>query len=69
MGWPRGKYNGLRIVGFRVIFVIDVTEWKLRLGSISYGNCTAIGPFRFWLAAEYESRWKDPHGSPRLGKE
>ena len=26
--WPRGKYNGRRIVGFSVRISIDVTDWR-----------------------------------------
>ena len=57
MGWPQGKYNGRRIVGFRVIAALDVTQWRLLWGSLEYGSCWAIGPLRFWLQAEYESAW------------
>lgn len=27
MRWPRGKYNGRRIEGFRVHFVLHVIDW------------------------------------------
>lgn len=27
--WPRGKYTGRRIVGFRVALTLDVTHWRL----------------------------------------
>lgn len=28
MKWPRGKYNGRRIVGIDFHIVIDVTDWR-----------------------------------------
>lgn len=31
MRWPRGKYNGARIVGFEVKVRCDVTDWRLSL--------------------------------------
>lgn len=27
MKWPRGKYNGLRIVGVSVKVQVDITDW------------------------------------------
>jgi hypothetical protein len=57
--WLRGKYNGQRIVGFRLIMALDITQWGLRRGSIENGSCTKIGPLRFWLSAEYEPNWRN----------
>lgn len=54
MKWPRGKYNGKRIVGFDVKVRCDVTHWRLRLGSIHYGSAACIGPFMIWIGANYE---------------
>ena len=59
MRWPRGKYNGRRIVGFRVIIALDVRSWSLRWGSIDYGSAFCFGPWRIWLSAEYEPQWRD----------
>jgi len=28
MKWPRGKYCGRRIVGARMVIIIDVTQWE-----------------------------------------
>ena len=52
MNWPRGKYNGARIVGFSVKVVFDVTYWALALGN-RYGSATCIGQFRIWLEPAY----------------
>jgi len=42
--WPRGKYNGKRIVGFEVKFELDVTWWKFFLPS-KYNSAFGFGPF------------------------
>lgn len=54
MAWPRGRNNGQRIIGARVVVVFDVLFWRLRWGSVRYGQCWCFGPFRWWLSAEYE---------------
>lgn len=30
MKWPRGKYNGRRIVGFDIHFKLNVRAWRWR---------------------------------------
>lgn len=60
--WPRGKYNGQRIVGFEVKVVVDVRRWMLVWPHFLYGRCLAVGPLRVWLSPAYESEsfWS-PH--------
>jgi hypothetical protein len=29
MKWPRGKYNGQRIIGFNIRIIVDLTDWRL----------------------------------------
>lgn len=41
--WPRGKHNGLKIVGFRLILSINVRCWRLLLPS-QYNPSMTIGP-------------------------
>lgn len=53
--WPRGRYNGRRIVGVRVTFVVDVLRWYWCLRpSILYARCLGLGPLRIWFGGEYE---------------
>ena len=54
MRWPRGRYNGQRIVGVRFTFAIDVTTWmwKPQIGCYC-GACHWLC-FRSWTAFEYE---------------
>lgn len=54
ISWPRGKYNGARIVGARITVVFDLTYWTWSMGSVKYGSAMCIGPFRVWLSAEYD---------------
>lgn len=45
MGWPRGKYNGSRIDGFKVSISLHVLSWffKPRF-SMNFGE-----PYLVWL--------------------
>ena len=54
MKWPRGKYNGKRIVGFALKIKMNVCEWVLYWPA-PHGGSLGIGPFRIWLEANYES--------------
>lgn len=54
MRWPRGKYNGQRIVGLEVKVVVDIRHWLLIWPQFRYGRCLALGPVRVWLSAAYE---------------
>lgn len=51
--WPRGRYNGRRVVGLEVDTRIDISHWALRWGDIHYGMAWAIGPLSFWIRAAY----------------
>lgn len=53
MKWPRGKYNGERIVGVRAKVVIDVTQWWLCC-KLFYGTLYIhIGPVHMWIEKEF----------------
>lgn len=56
MNWPRGRYNGRRIVGVDFKITIDITEWRL-IPMIGHG----CGMFhwlcwRAWINPAYEDR-------------
>ena len=53
MKWPRGRWNGWRIVGLVVKVRFDVSRWHLALPS-HYGTCLSIGPFHIWIEAAYD---------------
>ena len=53
MRWPRGRYNGRRIVGVRVIVAFDITHWAIRWPD-KYGGCGMLGPILVWPSWEYE---------------
>lgn len=56
MKWPTGKYNGLRIVGFRVTFSIDVRFWTRCYLQYGFGmRVLRIGPILILLEAEYDN--------------
>ena len=51
--WPRGRWNGWRIVGFRLNLVIDITNWSFHLPR-RYTPCVWLGPVRLYYGAEYD---------------
>jgi hypothetical protein len=55
--WPRGKFNGQRVVGVVCTIKVDITQWDLRWFG-SYGACACIGPIRIWVGWNYEDSWK-----------
>lgn len=55
MRWPRGRWNGQRIVGLDVRIRIDVTWWRVRWFG-RYGACGSLGPLHVWLHAAYAER-------------
>jgi hypothetical protein len=53
--WPRGRYNGWKIVGFKVSISIDVLWWDVS-ASWSFGEpYLFIGPFCFRAYVVYHS--------------
>jgi hypothetical protein len=55
MKWPRGKYNGERIVGFEFKFQMDVTDWAWIPRSPKYSHCLNWLCFRIWVQAHYDT--------------
>lgn len=53
MRWPRGKFNGQRIVGVVVKFRLDFRRWRFVLPD-RFGRCLALGPLSVWIEAAYE---------------
>jgi hypothetical protein len=54
MRWPRGRYNGKRIIGFAVHVRVRVTHWWLA-AEWNYGNpYLAVGPIRIGVECEYD---------------
>jgi len=57
--WPRGRYNGQRIVGFRVKVVVNVDRWRFAIWPSDfarawrYGSGVGIGPVLVFVEAEY----------------
>ena len=56
MKWPRGKYNGDRIVGFQVRAEFQVLPhwWTWHLPG-RYGRCLGFGPLKIWFSIAYEN--------------
>lgn len=53
MKWPRGRYNGRRIVGVRIIVALDIIDWGIRWAD-KFGGCAILGPVRVWPSWEYK---------------
>lgn len=56
MKWPRGKYNGQRIVGIEVRIKIDILKWWWQLSNRHGWLRIFIGPVHIWIEANYENR-------------
>ncbi len=54
MRWPRGKYNGWRIVGFEIMFRVDLSFWMLSAGWNFGEPCIFIGPLKIRASAVYD---------------
>jgi hypothetical protein len=52
MKWPRGRYNGERIVGLSVKVRVDVTRWHLWMPT-RYAWCLWVGPVGMYFGWEY----------------
>ena len=55
MKWPRGKYNGMRIVGIEIKMKIDIREWWLSFRYVFGTQRIFIGPVHIWIEANYEN--------------
>lgn len=53
MKWPRGRFNGRRIVGFEVRIRLDVCRWWLGSKGGPFGRRWSLGPVRMWFEAAY----------------
>ena len=53
MKWPRGRYNGDRIVGVEIKIKIDVTTWGHWCLPNRWGKCLGLGPLWVWFSAAY----------------
>lgn len=54
MKWPRGRYNGKRIVGFEFHVYLDVTMWYWRPRFAGYVGGVHWLCFRTFTTASYE---------------
>jgi len=52
--WPRGRYNGKRIVGASIKFKFSVQYFEWRPHWIEYAHCLRWMWFYFWIELEYE---------------
>ena len=53
MRWPRGRYNGQRLVGFDLRVRVNLRQWRL-WGPSRFAWTVAVGPVRLWLSPNYE---------------
>lgn len=59
--WPRGRYNGQRIVGFEVKLQLDVSQWLWRPMFLRFCNGAHLFCFRSWwhpVYADDPQRWQ-----------
>ena len=57
MRWPRGRYNGQRIVGLEFKVKLDLTDWTFVPRAIRYAHCLHWLCVRVWLHAVYD-QWE-----------
>jgi hypothetical protein len=55
MKWPKGKYNGELIQGFRVCFIFRVFHWRFKAGWNMGMPFLFVGPFCWRFEPEYKS--------------
>lgn len=53
MKWPRGRYNGRRVVGIELKFRIDLDEWRWLPRWTKYASCLSWGCFFVWAHWSY----------------
>ena len=53
MKWPRGKYNGQKIIGVELKIKFNLQWWAFAV-RWKYNNAVFIGPFRIELGWVYE---------------
>ncbi len=58
MKWPRGKHNGLRIVGVVVTIHVNVRDWGLGLSLLRRTLRMFVGPVHIWIDPNYEDGWE-----------
>jgi len=54
--WPRGKWNGKRIVGIKISIRFDLLYWSIGMGWNFWMPYLNVGPlhFRFEVAYDYK---------------
>jgi hypothetical protein len=61
MKWPRGRYNGQRIVGFEVTVKLNIKDWTFIPRNPRYSHCFHWLCVRVWLHASYD-QWEHIRG-------
>lgn len=52
--WPRGRYNGKRIIGFRLVVSVHILRWHLQ-ARLNWGEpFITLGPICVSVRWEYE---------------
>ena len=54
MRWPRGRFNGQRIVGVELRVRVQVTHWYWSWPSLYQGRCLGCGPLCIWIEPTYD---------------
>lgn len=58
MRWPRGRYNGRRIEGFRVHFTLHLLDWRIKpLLHWNHGEPRLSWLCFTWMAAPAYCYW------------
>ncbi len=55
MQWPRGKYNGIRIVGVEIRIKLDLLAWWWELRYRLDALRIFVGPVHIWISLNYEN--------------
>jgi len=53
MKWPRGKYNGKRMVGVKILFRINLLHWQWRFRGYGNDPILAVGPLLWNFETNY----------------
>ena len=59
MRWPKGRYNGRRIIGIEFKIAIDITDWRWLPVIGHHAGMFHWLFWRSWTGWTYESFWRE----------
>jgi hypothetical protein len=54
MKWPRGRYNGQRIGGIRIVAELNLCWWTWYVARSGRSLMVHLGPIHLWIEPSWE---------------